>query len=163
MLTHRCYFAELVVAEEAHLGLAPPSLKPQDAATLPLVGMTTLAAYGLSDASVGVPAATWRAGPSTLVIGGTGGCGSVGIQLAKALGASHIYATGSDAAYMQGLGADTAWDYRKTDWWTALRNDIHAGYRLRHSWAGGRCGSRDGEAADGRILRHHRRKGLGGS
>ena len=115
-------YAEMVVADEAQLGLAPPSLKPQDAATLPLVGMTTLAAFGLSDAR-GVSAATWRAGPATLIIGGTGGCGSVGIQLAKALGASRVFATGSDVNFMKALGADTAWDYRKTDWWTVLRNN----------------------------------------
>jgi NADPH:quinone reductase-like Zn-dependent oxidoreductase len=115
-------FAEFVVVEEQQLGLAPRNLALQDAATLPLVGMTTLAAFGLTDAR-GVPAETWRQKPVALVLGGTGGCGSVGIQLAKALGASHVYATGSDVQYMQRLGADTAWDYRTTDWWVALADN----------------------------------------
>ena len=108
--------------EESQLGVAPPSLALRDAATLPLVGMTTLAAYGLTDTR-GVSVSTWQAKPATLVIGGTGGCGSVGIQLAKALGASHIYASGSDVQYMQRLGADTSWDYRHTNWWTELPDD----------------------------------------
>lgn len=108
--------------EEAQLGIAPKSLALRDAATLPLVGMTTLAAFGLTDAR-GIPASTWHKRPATLVIGGTGGCGSVGIQLAKALGASHVYATGSDVQYMTRLGADTSWDYRHTDWWTELDDD----------------------------------------
>ena len=108
--------------EEAQLGVAPQSLPLRDAAALPLVGMTTLAAYGLTDIR-GIPASTWHAQPATLVIGGSGGCGSVGIQLAKALGASHVYATGSDVQYMQRLGADTAWDYRHTNWWTELADN----------------------------------------
>ena len=115
-------YGEFVVVEEAQLGIAPKSLALRDAATLPLVGMTTLAAFGLTDGR-GIPASTWQGRPATLVIGGTGGCGSVGIQLAKALGASHIYATGSNVQYMQHLGADTSWDYRHTDWWTELDDD----------------------------------------
>jgi NADPH:quinone reductase-like Zn-dependent oxidoreductase len=62
-------WAQFVVVQEAQLGLAPPSLSPRDAATLPLVGMTTLAAYGVTDAR-GVPQSTWSQKPATLIIGG---------------------------------------------------------------------------------------------
>jgi len=100
-------YAQFVVANESQLGLAPASIPLADAATLPLVGMTTLASYGVTDPR-GVPAATWRAKPATLVLGGTGGCGSVGIQLANALGASAVFATGSNVSYMRELGGTSS-------------------------------------------------------
>lgn len=45
-------------------------------------------------------------------MGGSGGVGSLAIQMAKAMGASHIYATGTSADMIKGFGADTIINYR---------------------------------------------------
>ena len=57
-----------------------------------------------------------KAGQSVLINGGAGGVGSIGIQIAKALGAKvAVTCSAGNFAYVQGLGADLAIDYRKGD------------------------------------------------
>ena len=61
-------------------------------------------------------AGRFREGESVLVHAGAGGVGSTLVQLAKALGASHVYATvssGAKAEVASGLGADTVINYRE--------------------------------------------------
>ena len=71
---------------------------------LPLVAMTSLAALK----TAGAP---WHSGPgprpTVMVLGGSGGCGSSGIQMAKAFGAGEIWTTTSadNFAYVKTLGA----------------------------------------------------------
>jgi NADPH2:quinone reductase len=50
-------------------------------------------------------------GETLVVFGATGGVGSAAIDVGKAVGA-RVIAVGSDAAYLEGLGADIAIDYR---------------------------------------------------
>lgn len=71
---------------------------------LPLVAMTSLAALK----TTGAP---WVSGsgskPTVMVLGGSGGCGFTGIQMAKAFGAGEIWTTTSanNFAFVKALGA----------------------------------------------------------
>ncbi len=64
-----------------------------------------------------------RAGETLLIHGGTSGIGTTAIQLAKAFGATVIATAGTDAKVeaCRGLGADTAINYRQTDFVEAVR------------------------------------------
>jgi len=55
-----------------------------------------------------------------LILGGSGGVGTLAIQIAKALGAT-VAATSSDTALIKSLGADIAIDYHKEDWGEKLK------------------------------------------
>lgn len=105
-------YATYALADESHLGLKPAGLSWPGAAVLPLVSMTTLA-------SLKAAGAPWRAtAPVVMVLGGSGGCGFTGIQMAKAFGASRVLTTTSadNFDFVRGLGADAAFDYRTQDW-----------------------------------------------
>ena len=100
-------YAEYALANEAQVGLKPQSMNFSDAATIPLVGLTTLQAYR----KMGID----RRGANTTVVvtSGSGGTGFVGIQLAKAFGATKVItACGpTTQAFCKELGADTVVDY----------------------------------------------------
>jgi NADPH:quinone reductase-like Zn-dependent oxidoreductase len=98
-------FAEYckVLAVTAHK--KPKNCSFQEAASLPVVGLTAL--QGL------VTHGKFKAGMSVCILGGTGGVGSVAIQMAKALGAAHVYATGSAVNLLKSLGADTIINYKE--------------------------------------------------
>lgn len=96
--------AEFILADAQLIAHKPKTLSMQEAAALPLVGIT--AYEGLQRASV-------QAGQKTLVHGGTGGVGHVAVQLAKYFGAD-VYATISgekQAAIIEQYGA-TAINYK---------------------------------------------------
>ncbi|GAB5390149.1 MAG: zinc-dependent alcohol dehydrogenase family protein [Alphaproteobacteria bacterium] len=97
--------AEYISADAQLIAHKPKSLSMQQAAALPLVGIT--AYEGLTRAGV-------KAGQQVLVHGGAGGVGHVATQLARHFGAN-VYATGSGDAQMdiiKSYGA-TAIDYRR--------------------------------------------------
>ncbi|QJY49344.1 NADP-dependent oxidoreductase [Pseudonocardia broussonetiae] len=106
-------FAELVAVDEADLARTPAGLTAEEAASLPLVALTAWQAL--------VERADVRPGQKVLVHAGSGGLGSVAIQLAKHLGA-HVATTASTANVdrVRDLGADQVIDYRTTDFETAL-------------------------------------------
>jgi NADPH2:quinone reductase len=54
-----------------------------------------------------------------LVLGGSGGTGTTGIQLAKAFGAGQVTTTTSadNFDYVKLIGADVAIDYKTANWW----------------------------------------------
>ena len=60
----------------------------------------------------------WTGSETIVILGGSGGTGSAGIQLAKRLGAGTIMTTTSTAnmQYCRDLGADTVIDYTTTNW-----------------------------------------------
>eukprot|EP00658_Telonema_sp_P-2_P001266 TRINITY_DN10476_c0_g2_i1.p2 TRINITY_DN10476_c0_g2~~TRINITY_DN10476_c0_g2_i1.p2 ORF type:complete len:222 (-),score=73.30 TRINITY_DN10476_c0_g2_i1:188-853(-) len=66
--------------------------------------------------------APWKTSPTVLVLGGSGGCGGTGIQLARALGAGEIVTTTSagNSEYCVGLGANRTIDYHKDNWWEVI-------------------------------------------
>ena len=110
-------YAQYAVALEAQLAKIPPAMGYAEAGALPKVALTSYKAYKWYAA-----AAAWPVNASVLVLGGSGGCGTTGIQLAKRLGkGAHVTTTTSaaNAAYVKSLGADRSIDYHTLDWWSA--------------------------------------------
>ena len=123
-------FAEYAAVDECWLYPTPDGVSDESAAASALVGLT--AHLGLfRDAQI-------KAGETLFVNGGSGGVGSVVIQMAKASGARVITTAGSDekCSLCRQLGADLALNYKTDDvdarikqfapeginvWWETLR------------------------------------------
>jgi alcohol dehydrogenase len=99
-------FAEMAVVGEADAARKPTSSSHEQAASLPLVGLTSWQAL--------VEIGQVSRGQKVLIHAGAGGVGSFAIQLAKYLGA-HVTTTASERnlALVERLGADQVVDYRK--------------------------------------------------
>ncbi|GAB9477541.1 hypothetical protein Gpo141_00014629, partial [Globisporangium polare] len=108
-------FAEYVLLDSTRAALAPPLSVCSDleAASLPVAGCTAVQA--VKDARVGP-------GSRVLVVGGSGGVGSLVIQLAKLKGAAFVAATSTNTQLVTSLGADLVIDYRATNWWDVLKH-----------------------------------------
>ena len=104
--------SEFHLVDERIVGHKPASLDFAHAAALPLTAITAWEA--LFD-RLGVSPRGEHAGRSVLVIGGAGGVGSIGIQLARTLAGLTVIATASrpeSAAWCRRLGADHTIDHR---------------------------------------------------
>ncbi|AMM51804.1 zinc-binding oxidoreductase [Rufibacter sp. DG15C] len=100
-------FAEYIVIPESYLAHKPQNLSFEEAAGIPLVGLT--AYQSMFDAG------KLQAGQTVLILGASGGVGSLGIQLAKDKGATVIgVASQKNHAFMKELGADHTVDYKDT-------------------------------------------------
>lgn len=101
-------FAERIAVHQDELALKPRSLSFEQAASLPLVSLTTRQAM--------VDIARLQAGQKVLIHAGAGGVGSFAVQFAKHLGA-HVAATASGPKHglLRSLGADEIIDYRTQD------------------------------------------------
>ncbi len=98
-------FAEFGPASPANLGPKPASVSFEEAAALPLVGVSAYQAL--------VETLNLQPGQKILIHGGAGGIGSLAIQLAKHLGAYvATTAEASHADFLKGLGADVVIDYK---------------------------------------------------
>ena len=98
-------FAEFVAVKEASLALKPQGLTMEQAASIPLVGLTAWQAL--------VEKAALAPGQKVLIQAGSGGVGSFAIQLAKHLGATvATTASAANADFVKSLGADIVIDYR---------------------------------------------------
>ena len=101
-------FAERIAVAESDLALKPASISMEEAGSLPLVALTAWQAL--------VERGRVQPGQEVLIHAGAGGVGSITIQLARHLGASvATTASGSNADFVRGLGADTVIDYRTQD------------------------------------------------
>jgi len=101
-------FAERIAIAESDLALKPVSLGMTEAAALPLVALTAWQAL--------VERARVKPGQRVLIHAGSGGVGTVAIQLAKHLGATVATTAGPDNVdLVRSLGADVVIDYRKDD------------------------------------------------
>lgn len=106
-------FAEYAVVRQEALARKPANLDMKEAAALPLVGLTAWQAL--------VEIARLQAGQRVLIHAGSGGVGTIAIQLAKYLGAFVATTTGTDnVGWVKDLGADVVIDYRKEDFATRL-------------------------------------------
>lgn len=104
--------AEYHLVDERIVGNKPASLDFANAAALPLTAITAWEA--LFD-RLGISPKGDHAGRSVLIIGGAGGVGSIGIQLAKVLAGLTVIATASRPAsqeWCRKLGADHTVDHR---------------------------------------------------
>jgi len=101
-------YAQFATAPAGTIAKKPAGLSHEQAACLPVAGMTAWQA--LFDHG------KLRAGQSALIAGGAGGVGHLAVQLAKHAGA-HTIATGSprNREFILGLGADEYIDYTSQD------------------------------------------------
>ncbi len=106
-------FAEVAAAKSGTVAKKPQSADFINAAALPLVGVSAIQA--LEDHM------KLNSGQKVLIHGGSGGIGSVAIQLAKALGAyvATTVSTGQED-FVKALGADEIIDYKTQDFGTML-------------------------------------------
>ena len=108
-------FAEYTVAQQSSLALKPQNISMELAASLPLVSLTAWQAL--------VEIAKVKAGQKVLIHAGSGGVGSIAIQLAKHLGATVATTTsGKNIRWVKELGADTIIDYKTTDFEQVLKD-----------------------------------------
>jgi NADPH:quinone reductase-like Zn-dependent oxidoreductase len=108
-------FAEYVAVNEGDLALKPQNLSMEEAASIPLVGLTAWQAL--------VEKMTMQKGQKIFIQAGSGGVGTFAIQLAKHLGA--FVATTTSAAntdLVKSLGADVVIDYKTQDFETLLKD-----------------------------------------
>lgn len=114
-------FAEIALANADSIAHKPKSLNHQEAAGLPLVGVSAWQALvetiGLTDGQK----------KKILIHGGAGGIGSIAIQLAKRRGA-YVATTAStnDKQFVKELGADEAIDYKTQTFEDLLPHDYDA-------------------------------------
>lgn len=108
-------FAEYTVVHQSSLALKPQNISMELAASLPLVSLTAWQAL--------VEIAKVQAGQKVLIHAGSGGVGSIAIQLAKHLGATVATTTsGKNAQWVKALGADIIVDYKTTDFEQELKD-----------------------------------------
>jgi NADPH:quinone reductase-like Zn-dependent oxidoreductase len=101
-------FAEFIAMNEADVALKPRNLSMEEAASIPLVGLTTWQAL--------VEKANLQEGQKVLIHAGSGGVGTFAIQLAKHLGATVATTTSTaNVDLVKSLGADVVIDYKKED------------------------------------------------
>ena len=107
-------FAEFVPVKASSLALKPRGLTMEEAASIPLVGLTAWQAL--------VEKARLQKGQKVFIQAGSGGVGTFAIQLAKQLGASVATTTSTaNVALVKGLGADVVVDYKTQDFAEVLR------------------------------------------
>lgn len=108
-------FAEFIAIRASDLALMPSKLSMNEAASLPLVGLTAWQAL--------VDIAGLKAGQKILIHAGSGGVGTIAIMLAKHLGAYVATTTGTqNVAWVKELGADLVIDYKTTNFDEVLQN-----------------------------------------
>lgn len=101
-------FAELISIKEASAAKKPKTLTMEEAASIPLVGLTAWQAL--------VEKADLKRGQKVFIQAGSGGVGTLAIQLAKHLGATVATTTSTaNVDWVRGLGADIVIDYKKDD------------------------------------------------
>jgi NADPH:quinone reductase-like Zn-dependent oxidoreductase len=107
-------FAEFIAVKESSVALKPRNLGMVEAASLPLAALTAWQTL--------VETAKLKKGQKVLIHAGSGGVGTIAIQLAKHLGAFVATTTSTaNIAWMKTLGADVVIDYKQQDFATVLR------------------------------------------
>ena len=106
-------FAEFISIREDDLALKPEQLTMEEAASIPLVGLTAWQAL--------IERGNLKKGQKVLIHAGSGGVGTFAIQLAKHVGATVATTTSAaNADLVKRLGADVVIDYRKDDFGNLL-------------------------------------------
>lgn len=101
-------FAEYACAPEAKLALKPEGVSFEQAASLPIAGLTAL--QGLRDKG------HLRPGQKVLINGAAGGIGTFAVQIAKSIGANVTgVCSTKNVELVRSLGADRVIDYTRED------------------------------------------------
>lgn len=108
-------FAEQIAVQENDLALKPTNISMEEAASIPLVGLTVWQAL--------VEIGHLKKGQKVFIQAGSGGVGTFAIQLAKHIGAFVATTTSSaNSALVKKLGADLVIDYKTQDFATILKD-----------------------------------------
>jgi NADPH:quinone reductase-like Zn-dependent oxidoreductase len=108
-------FAEFIAINEEDVALKPKALSMEEAASIPLVGLTAWQAL--------IERANLKRGHKVLIHAGAGGVGTFAIQLAKHVGATVATTTSTpNVDLVRSLGADVVIDYKKEDFADILRD-----------------------------------------
>ena len=108
-------FAEFIAVSEDDLAIKPKSLTMEEAASIPLVGLTAWQAL--------IEKAKLKKGQKVLIHAGSGGVGTFAIQLAKHVGATVATTTSTaNIDLVRRLGADIVIDYKKDSFEEILRD-----------------------------------------
>ena len=106
-------FAEYVPVKESSLAIKPKNISMEEAASLPLVALT---AWQILKERAKV-----KSGQKVFIQAGSGGVGTIAIQLAKHLGAKVATTTSTaNVGWVKQLGADVVVDYKQTDFEVVL-------------------------------------------
>lgn len=106
-------FAELIAIHQDDVAAKPASLTMAEAASLPLVGLTSWQAL--------VERGDLRQGQKVVIHAGSGGVGTIAIQLAKQIGATVATTTSpANIDLVKSLGADVVVDYTTQAFETVL-------------------------------------------
>jgi len=108
-------FADYISIHENDVALKPRNISMDEAASIPLVALTAWQAL--------IETANLKSGQKVFIQAGSGGVGTVAIQLAKHLGAT-VAATASEKSFglLKSLGADVLIDYKKQDFENVLKD-----------------------------------------
>jgi alcohol dehydrogenase len=108
-------FAEFIAIKEADVAIKPKALTMEEAASIPLVGLTAWQAL--------IERANLKKGHKVLIHEGSGGVGTLAIQLAKHVGATVATTTSTaNLELVRSLGADNVIDYKTEDFADVLRD-----------------------------------------
>ena len=108
-------FAEYISIDENDVALKPKNISMEEAASIPLVGLTAWQAL--------IERANLKKGQKVFIQAGSGGVGTFAIQLAKHLGATVATTTSSvNIDLVKNLGADIVIDYKKEDFEAILKD-----------------------------------------
>ena len=108
-------FAEYIAVNENDVALKPATISMEQAASMPLVALTVWQAF--------VEKAKLKKGQKVFIQAGSGGVGTIAIQLAKHLGATIATTTSANNFdLVKSLGADVAIDYKTQDFETILKD-----------------------------------------
>ncbi|WPN98634.1 NADP-dependent oxidoreductase [Pseudomonas sp. MUP55] len=108
-------FAELIAVDENALAHKPSNLDMAEAASIPLAALTAWQAL--------VETARLKKDQKVLIHAGSGGVGTLAIQLAKHLGAFVATTTSTaNVEWVKALGADVVIDYKQQDFADELRD-----------------------------------------
>ena len=120
--------AEYACTPERGLVMKPPSVSFEQAASLPLAGLTAL--QGLREGKI-------QPGQKVLINGATGGVGTFAVQIAKSLGAEVTAVCSTrNVDLVRSIGADHVIDYTKEDFTKSdQRYDVIFDNVANHSFA----------------------------
>ena len=108
-------FAEFIAVNESDVALKPGNTTMEEAASLPLVGLTAWQAL--------VERMQLNKGAKVFIQAGSGGVGTFAIQLARHFGATVATTTsGANTDLVKRLGADIVVDYKKDDFGKLLHD-----------------------------------------
>ncbi|MEY8761042.1 NADP-dependent oxidoreductase [Chryseobacterium tongliaoense] len=108
-------FAEYIAINEKDLALKPTNISFEEAASIPLVSLTVWQAL--------IEKSNLKKGQKVFIQAGSGGVGTIAIQLAKHLGLKTATTTSAaNTDLVKSLGADVVIDYRKEDFEAVLKD-----------------------------------------